>query len=60
MNVYGDEMFEKIAQSTVKRVVCQKGVYVFVLWALLVQMTILVSLPASVTVGIGKVPFLES
>ena len=26
MNVYGDEMFEKIAQSTVKLVVCQKGV----------------------------------
>ena len=29
-------MFEKIAQSTVKLFVCQKGVYVFVLWALLV------------------------
>ena len=29
-------MFEKIAQSTVELVVCQKGFYVFALWALLV------------------------
>ena len=29
-------MFEKITQSTVELVVCQKVVYIFVLWALLV------------------------